>query len=143
MPYVKKGGHGGNHGGAGRKTLTKVQRLLVGAEAERVFRTDRPPLKYLDLNYDDVLKSQAALNAVPLSKRGKRKSKDEPCDPEDHLEWLEEELEGRRVQKALRPSLSEVCARLAPEASAALGKPVSARQVRRWRQDFLNTKRKA
>ena len=121
--------HGGRRAGAGRRTLSERQRLLIGAEAETVYRTDRTLLPLPGLDPDEVVDIEAS--------RAEMRGPDRKL-AEMHLAAA---LDGRRVRKAVRPSLPKVCDRIAAEATKALDKPITGRQVRRWRQDYLDTKK--
>jgi hypothetical protein len=134
-PYVKKGGHGGHRDGVGRPSLSRLDRLLIGAKAEKEFQTRAKLLKY-DLAHDEIEQSRDVLMRVPIAER-----KNLPADAQEHLNWLGEELDGKRLLWAERRLLPEVLTRVAADESTSRGTPISSRQVRRWRDEYLKTKR--
>jgi hypothetical protein len=129
--YIKTGGHGGHRGGAGRPpSLGKVDRLLLGAQAETERQISGQALP-TDLSDDEIKKSRKALDSVPVPDR-----KNLPVDAQEHHDWLKNELDGRRVIKAERRLLGDVYAKLAAEASEKHGKPITLRQVRRCHDEY-------
>jgi len=134
--YVKKGGHGGSRRGAGRPSLRKRDRLLIGAEAEKEFRILGRSLPRHDLSETEIAESREALARVPVEDRKKL-----PAEIQEHLNWLQEELDGKRVVWAERRLLREVFARQAAKASKRYGRPISLRQMRRWRDQYLATRK--
>ena len=134
--YVKKGGHGGSRHGAGRPSLRKLGRLLIGAAAQTKFRTLGRSLPRHDLSENEIAESQDALARVPSDDRKKL-----PPEAQEHRNWLNEELNGKRLRWAERPSLSDVFATTAAEASEWHGRTITPRQVRRWRDQYLTTRK--
>ena len=63
---------GGKRDGAGRKSISKVDRLLIGARAETELRTLGRQLRDSELPYAEIAESRAALVRVPLSHRKKK-----------------------------------------------------------------------
>ena len=53
--------HGGLRAGAGRKTLSRLERWRIGARAEEVYRSDRTPIEHPDVAYPELRASQKAL----------------------------------------------------------------------------------
>jgi hypothetical protein len=131
--YVKKGGHGGSRRGAGRPSLSKKDRLLLGAETQEDLQTPGAKLPRDDLLDDEIKESREALEKVPDRKRL-------PADAQEHLDWLREELDGKRVVRAERRLLRDVLPEKAAEVSKRYGIPISERQIRRYRDLYLATK---
>jgi hypothetical protein len=133
--YIKKGGHGGLCRGAGRRAPSKLDRLLIGARVEELAHVfEHLPDQRLD--YDDIRQSQNALQQIPVKER-----KQLSGEAREHLDWLKEALKRRRVGRGGRPKLTDLVSSLAEEATELLGVSISARQIRRWRDQYLATKK--
>jgi hypothetical protein len=88
------------------------------------------------LDYDDIRQSQNALQQIPVKER-----KQLSGEAREHLDWLKEALKRRRVGRGGRPKLTDLFSSLAEEATELLGVSISARQIRRWRDQYLATKK--
>jgi hypothetical protein len=88
------------------------------------------------LPYEEIAESQSVLAGIKQRER-KRLSKD----AKRHLDWLTEVLKRRRVRKAYRTTLEEICARIAADESKRRGIPISARQIRRCYEELLPPRR--
>jgi hypothetical protein len=126
-------GHGGKRVRAGRRSLSKLDRLLIGARADNETRTPGQQLRNPDLNYDDIADSRSALDLVVERKKLS-------ADTQEHIDWLREELDGRRVVRAARRTLPEIFASIAADESKRRGIPVTPRQVERWCDEYRKTK---
>ena len=133
--YVKKGGHGGDRRGAGRRSFSKLDRLLIGARAEELAHIVEP-LPNPRLPHGEIEQSQRALQALPLKAR-----KQLPDEAREHLDWLTETLHKRRVGRGVRRKLNDIFTILAAQETKLRGVSISARQVRRWRDEYLATKK--
>ena len=91
-----------------------------------------------DLFETEIAESREALGRVPVEDRKKL-----PAEIQEHLNWLQEELDRKRVVWAERRLLREVFARQAAKASEQHGSFKMPRQVRRWRDEYLATKKSA
>jgi hypothetical protein len=87
-----------------------------------------------DLSEPEIAESRDALARVKDRKKLL-------AEAQEHLNWLQEELDGKRVVWAERRLLREVFARQAAEASKRYGRPISLRQIRRWRDQYLGTRK--
>ena len=113
--YVKRGGHGGDRRGAGRRSLSKLDRLLIGARAEELAHVfERLPNPRLP--YADIEQSQQALQGVPLKER-----KQLSDDATEHLDWLRETLHRRRVGRGVRRRLEDIFTGLAEQETKQRG----------------------
>jgi hypothetical protein len=88
------------------------------------------------LHYPDIRQSQKFLAALTHDQR--KQLSDEA---REHLDWLTETLHRRRVGRGLRRRLSDIFASLAEKETQERGIPISARQVRRWRDQYQATKK--
>jgi hypothetical protein len=124
---------GGKRYGAGRKArsqagkaFSKLERLRIAIETETVLQNDRTPLPHPDLDHDEIASAREVLH-----KRGE--------DAAAALDYIQAELDhkpGLRVGRSARPTLPDVCKRVADKHG------VTERQVRRWRQEYLDTKKR-
>ena len=149
--YVKKGGHGGARAGAGRKTISKIDRLIYAGIISTKHKTLGSKLEDPEIDYQDVVTSLKALAKVPLKDRGKfPKNADDksrrvwlkslPTDAQDHLKWFEDAFDKKRVVRAERTTLRKVFATMEEE-SRRLGVTITARQFRRWYETLLPPRR--
>jgi hypothetical protein len=133
--YIKKGGHGGARSNAGRRSLSKLDRLLIGAKAEELAHIFEH-LPNPRLPCDEIQQSQKLLQRVPLKERNKLSD-----EATEHLDWLTETLHRRRVGRGERPKLDDIFAGLAEKETRERGISITARTIRRWRDQYLATKK--
>jgi hypothetical protein len=125
------GKRGGSRLGAGRKSLTKVDRLLIGARVSAASdaASEASALKRHEerLPYEDIEGSRLALESA------RDRSKLSPGLKEE-LNWITETLDGHRLISFKRPQsqMGAIISRIATEESKRLGITITPRQVRRW-----------
>jgi hypothetical protein len=136
---------GGKRPGAGRRSLSRIDRLLIGAHCEKVWGqlTEQIALrKHEDsFDYESVRESRIFLNDpddMPLAVRklvgGATADSVAAYDAEVEIDDLNENLVGHRIVsfKSPRGQQRALIKRTAGEVSVAHRQTVTPRQVRRW-----------
>jgi hypothetical protein len=149
--YVKKGGWGGHRGGAGRKTLSKLDRTHIVSRyrAEWEKHCDnadrlRPP-KRIRANWDKLAKVPLRYRALVLSLADQEQlPKGLPVVVREVVEALKKNRtaldQTGRLRSRARPyaKRDRLLKRVASEESKRRGVPISWQQLRRWCRDYEN-----
>ena len=125
---------GGPGRGQGRKaTLPLKDRLVVCARFRKEWgelAMRRAMDKHKEaLPYDDLEKSRAALNAIPV--RGR---KNLSPNAQEHLDWIRETLEGNRIVRSRKPQgkRKALLDQIASDESAKRDVSITSRMLKRW-----------
>ena len=150
--------HGGVRKGAGRRSISKRDRLLIGARCQNEWEalTESASLARhrSQLDYEGIEKSRNILHAVPLKYRNdvskyaaEPKLKRNSLSPDiadaieqlHHLIWTELDGPQRKVSfKKPQGERDALIARIAASESKKCGVPISHRQVERWWEEYLD-----